>query len=412
LETCINIIDTMSPCLVAGGMHPALAGLISLLAGALLVGAFPLVLTPLVIIYLERKISARIQIRIGPNRVGPLGLLQNIADAVKLIGKEDITPAGADRLIYNLAPIVSIVSVLGIWAVVPFSPLHIGVDLDIGLLYVMAISSVGALAIMMAGWSSNNKYALLGALRVVAQLVSYEIPLVLAALVPVMLSGSMSMQSLVHAQGGMWFIILCPLAAFIFFVANLSETGRPPFDLIEAESELVAGYNIEYSGMKFGLFMVHDFLHAFTANVLFTVVFLGGWWGPGVAQFPALGFVYFGLKVGVVYLLAMLIRFSLPRLRIDQMMNFNWKGMVPVAVANLLWTALLFKIVQTLGLAPDGNFLDSLPGALILLVGNLLLIGVVLSRVRAVGRQMRQAEAQTLETPPEAATRRWATSGD
>src|SRR5690606_28332280 len=180
------------------------------------------------------------------NRVGPFGLIQNVADAVKLIIKEDITPVGADRVVYNLAPITAVLATTLIWAVIPFSPVHIGVDLNIGLLYFVAVSSIGTLSVIMAGWASNNKYALLGSFRAVAQLVSYEVPMVIALLVPVLLTGSMGMQDIVRAQIGMWFIVPGLVSAVIFYISNLAETGRAPFDLIEAESELVAGYNIEY----------------------------------------------------------------------------------------------------------------------------------------------------------------------
>jgi NADH-quinone oxidoreductase subunit H len=402
MQTCVNVIETMVPCLVQSGMNPGLAQFISILLGVVLVSAFPLVLV-ILLIWVERKIAARVQDRIGPNRVGPWGLLQNVADAVKLILKEDITPAGADRLVYNAAPIIAMLSVILIWAVVPFSPVHIGVDLDIGVLYFTAVSSIGTLAIMMAGWASNNKYALLGAFRVVAQLVSYEVPFVLTLLVPVMLAGSMSTQDIVWSQLGMWFIVLAPVSALIFYIANLAETGRAPFDLIEAESELVAGYNIEYSGMKFGLFMANEFMHAFTANLLFAVVFLGGWSGPGATQVPFLGFVYLMIKTAIVYIPSLILRATIPRVRIDQMMSFNWKFLVPVSIINVLVMALLIKVVQLLGLAPaagETDILAHLPQAVILLAGNLAIGAGVVSMLRNAGRRVRM-EAQSMVLEPE-----------
>jgi len=344
------------------------------------------------LIWLERKIAARVQDRIGPNRVGPFGLFQNIADAVKLIIKEDITPAGADRLIYNLAPIIATLSTTLMWAVIPFSPVHIGVDLSIGVLYFTAIGSIGTLAIMMAGWSSNNKYALLGAFRVVAQLVSYEIPMVLALLVPVMIAGTLSMQGIVVAQLGMWFIVPAFLSAVIFYISNLAETGRAPFDLIEAESELVAGYNIEYSGMKFGLFMANEFMHAFTANLLFAVIFLGGWSGPGATQLPVLGFVYLFIKTLIVYIPSLILRATVPRVRIDQMMSFNWKFLVPVAIVNVIMVAFLIQVTKAVGLAPapgETDFLAHLPQSVILLLGNLVVIAGILTYLRGIGRKAR-----------------------
>ncbi len=392
--TCINVIETLAPCLVAGGAAPGLAAFISTLLGVLLVSAFPLVLV-IILIWVERKIAARVQDRIGPNRVGPYGLLQNVADAIKLIIKEDITPAGADRLIYNAAPIIAMLSVLLIWAVVPFTPVHIGVDLSIGLLYFVSVSSIGTLAIMMAGWASNNKYALLGAFRVVAQLVSYEVPMVVALLVPVLLVGSLSMQDIVRGQIGMWFIVPCFVSAVIFYISNLAETGRAPFDLIEAESELVAGYNIEYSGMKFGLFMANEFMHAFTVNLFFALIFLGGWSGPGAEQVPVLGFFYLFIKTGFLYIPSLILRATVPRVRIDQMMAFNWKFLVPVSILNLLMVAFLLQVTKALGIAPalgETDFLANLPQALVLLAGNVALIVGIMTVLRNNGRRERAAE--------------------
>lgn len=390
----MDCLNNLAGCLVAGGADPGLAQFISILLGVLAVAGFPLALS-ILLIWVERKIAARVQDRLGPNRVGPWGILQNLTDALKLMIKEDITPAGADRVVYNLAPIIAVLSVVMIWAVVPFSPIHIGVDLDIGVLYFVAISSIGTLAIMMAGWSSNNKYALLGAFRVVAQLVSYEVPMVLALLVPVMLAGSMSMQDITRAQIGMWFIVLAPVSALIFYISNLAETGRAPFDLIEAESELVAGYNIEYSGMKFGLFMVNEFVHAFTANLLFAVIFLGGWSGPGVEQVPFLGFVYLGIKVTLVYIPSLVLRATVPRVRIDQMMSFNWKILVPVSIVNVVVMAFLYKVVQELGLSPSPeqatDFIANLPQAIILLLGNILVLFGTATVLRNFLRRERMA---------------------
>lgn len=397
---CVNIIETLAPCLSAQGWDPGLAQFVSILLGVVLITLFPLVLV-ILLIWFERKIAARVQDRIGPNRVGPFGLVQNIADALKLIIKEDITPAGADRLIYNIAPIIAILSVVLIWAVIPFTPVHIGIDLSIGVLYFVAIGSIGTLAIMMAGWSSNNKYALLGAFRVVAQLVSYEIPMVLSLLVPVLLIGSMSMQDIVRGQLGMWFIFAMPVSAIIFFISNLAETGRAPFDLIEAESELVAGYNIEYSGMKFGLFMANEFMHAFTANLLFTVLFLGGWAGPLAEEVPLLGFVWLMLKTFVVYIPSLILRATVPRVRIDQMMGFNWKFLVPISIVNVIVMAFLIKLVQVAGLSPSPeqatDFVANIPQTVILLAGNIAIIFGVLSWLRGQGRKERQAELQAAQ---------------
>ena len=282
--------------------------------------------------------------------------MQPLADVVKLLGKENITPAGADKWIYNASPVVMVMSVLLIWAVIPFSPYHYGIDLEIGALYFVAVASIGTLSVIMAGWASNNKYALLGAFRVVAQLISYEVPLALSLLVPVMLAGSMSMVGIVEAQQGMWYVFMAPVAAFLFFVSSLAETGRAPFDLLEAESELVAGYNIEYSGMKFAMFFAGEFIHVFTNGVLMAVLFTGGWVGPFAKDAPLLAFGYLMAKTAFWYLLSLLIRNALPRVRIDQLMAINWKFMVPISIVNLVITAFLLKVVQEIGLAPGvGN---------------------------------------------------------
>jgi NADH-quinone oxidoreductase subunit H len=394
METCVNVIETLAPCLTSGGVEPGLAQFISILIGVVLIALFPLVLV-ILLIWFERKIAARVQDRLGPNRVGPFGLIQNVADAVKLIIKEDITPAGADRVVYNLAPITAVLATTLIWAVIPFSPVHIGVDLNIGLLYFVGISSVGTLSVIMAGWASNNKYALLGSFRAVAQLVSYEVPMVIALLIPVLLTGSMGMQDIVRAQIGMWFIVPGLVSAVIFYISNLAETGRAPFDLIEAESELVAGYNIEYSGMKFGLFMANEFMHAFTANLLFAVIFLGGWSGPLAQEIPFLGFVWLMIKTFLLYIPSLILRATIPRVRIDQMMSFNWKFLVPISIVNVLITALLLQVTKALGWQPapgETDFLAHLPQSLVLLLGNLALIAGVLTVLRNAGRRERLAQ--------------------
>lgn len=391
----MDCINNLSGCLTSGGVAPWLAELISILLGVVLVATVPLV-TVILLIWFERKFAARIQDRLGPNRVGPFGLLQPVADAVKLLTKEDITPAGADKFIYNLAPIISFATVILMWAVVPFTPVHIGADLSIGILYFVAVGSIGTIKVVIGGWSSNNKYALLGAFRTVAQLLSYEVPMVLALLIPVMLAGSMSLQDIVIAQQGMWYIFMAPVAAAIFFVANLAETGRAPFDLLEAESEIIAGYNIEYSGFKFGMFMAGEFMHVFTASVFVAVLFLGGWSGPFVHDVPILGFLWMGIKIGIVYVFMLHIRNTVPRVRIDQLMSFNWKFLVPLSVANVILIAFVFKILQAVGITPTGDqatsFVANLPQTIILLLVNLGLIAFVLSRLRNMGRQQRMVE--------------------
>ncbi len=260
------------------GLAPDLVRLISFVVGGFILVAFSLFFC-LLLIWAERKIGGRVQDRLGPNRVGPFGIVQAVADMLKIFTKEYVTPDGVDKIIYNLAPIVSVAAVIMIWAVIPFTITFYGADLNVGILFIVAVGGLATMGIVMAGWGSNNKFALLGAFRAVAQLLSYEVPMVISLLVPVMLSGSMKLNEIVKAQEP-WFIVTAPIAALIFFISSIAENGRAPFDLLEAESEIVAGFNVEYSGLKFGFFFVGDFLHAFTIAILFSVIFLGGWRGP------------------------------------------------------------------------------------------------------------------------------------
>ncbi|MEO1644927.1 MAG: NADH-quinone oxidoreductase subunit NuoH [Chloroflexota bacterium] len=409
-------MDCVALCQVVqniGVADPSLARFIGLLIGVLLVSGVPLV-TVIALILVERKVAARIQDRIGPNRVGPFGSLQTFADLMKLLAKEDITPAAADRILYNVAPLISFASVALIWAVVPYmysaNPpgAYMGADLEIGALYFISVASLGTLAIMMAGWASNNKYALLGAFRVVALLVSYEIPLVFALIIPVMLAGSMSMVDIVNAQSHMWFIFMAPLAAFLFFISSQAETGRAPFDLIEAESELIAGFNIEYSGMKFGMFFAAEFLHVFTNGIFFAILFMGGFLGLFYQVIPPLGFLWLGLKASVVYFIFLWLRNTVPRLRIDQVMAFNWFFLVPVSIVNVLLTALIVKVMQVSGMAPTdlatSSLMGVLPMTIVLFLKDVAMIIAIMGRVANVGRQARQDDQANQQRVQELAT--------
>ena len=325
------------------------------------VGAFVLInygmLSVLLLIWITRKVISRIQDRIGPNRVGKFGLLQTVADAAKLLSKEDITPREADKIAYNLSPILAVSGVLMLLAVVPFAPGLTGVDLNIAALYVVALGSIGIMAALMAGWgSNNNKYALLAGFRVVAQLLSYEIPLVLAILTVVLLTGSMRFGNIVESQslhlGGFnlgvgWLGIVMPGALLIFFISSLAEAELTPFDLLEAESELIAGFHIEYSGMKFAMFFLAQFLNAWILAAVMVTLFLGGWQGPGVGLpvvGPLLGLGYFMIKVYGVYVLQQWIRGTFPRMRIDQMMYFAWKVLVPLMIGLIVVQAIVQKL--------------------------------------------------------------------
>ncbi len=363
LSDPVNFIAQWLLSLLTGwGVSTVAATVVVYLIGAGLLATVAMVFVT-VLIWAERKIGGRVQDRLGPNRVGPWGIFQSIADMLKIFTKEYITPIGADRVPYNLAPILSVAAVLAVWAVVPLSKTVFGTNINIGVLYIMAVGAIGELGIIFAGLGSNNKYAMLGGFRAVAQLISYEVPMVITLLIPVMFAGSMGINDIVQSQQ-VWNIFLAPVAALLFFITSIAENGRAPFDLIEADSELVAGFNIEYSGLKFGMFYVADFLHAFTSAMVFATIFLGGWRGPGAETIPILGFLYLIVKTLLVYLLMLVLRFTLPRLRIDQMMNTNWKFLTPLSLANLVVIALADKII------PDSPML--------LRVGILVALNVVL----------------------------------
>ena len=341
-DPVIFINEWLQKLLISFGVPEGSAGQIVPTLGAVVLPLMAM-LWVIFLIWYERKMIGRLQDRLGPNRLGPFGLFQPFADMAKIFTKEYITPAGADVVPYNLAPILAVGGILFMWAVVPFSVTVYGVDINVGILYIIAAGAVGSLGIIFAGYSSNNKYSMLAAFRVVAQLISYEIPMTLALLVPVLLARSMGMNSIVIAQP-VWFIVLAPIPAFLFFISSVAEVGRAPFDLAEAESEIVAGFNIEYSGLKFGMFYVGEFLHAFTISLLFTAVFLGGWQGPWAQQIPILGFVYFAVKTMVVYFFVIMFRGSFPRFRIDQVMQLNWKIFTPIALAVVAAAAVIEKL--------------------------------------------------------------------
>jgi NADH-quinone oxidoreductase subunit H len=305
-----------------------------------------LMVIDILLVWIERKVVARFQDRIGPNRLGPFGLIQPFADIIKLIIKEDITPGGADKVVYNIAPMLSMMSVLILWAVVPLAPTMLGVDLNIGALYIIAAGAIGTLSIIMAGWSSNNKFALIGAFRQVAVMVSFEIPMLTMLLIPTIFTGSMGMGAIIEAQN-IWFFWLAPLAALIFLIAAIAELGRAPFDMAEGESELVSGYNIEYSGMKFGMFYAGELLHAFTFGGFWAILFFGGYRFFGLEQVsPFLAIAVILFKAFLGYWIIMWIKYTLLRIRIDHMLGFNWKFLTPLSFALLMVTALMNALLR------------------------------------------------------------------
>jgi NADH-quinone oxidoreductase subunit H len=285
------------------------------------------------LIWVERRLLALWQDRYGPNRVGPYGLLQVVADGIKIFMKEDWVPPFADKPVFILAPAIIMVTVLMSFAVLPVAPGIIISDLNIGLLFVLALSSLGVYSVVLAGWSSNNKYALLGGMRAAAQMISYEVFMGLSLMGVVLLAGSFSLSAIVEAQRDLWFVIPQFLGFVLFLIAGLAETRRTPFDLPEAESELVAGYHSEYSGMKFGMFFVGEYLGVTLISAMITVLFFGGWLGPILPPI-----VWFLLKTFFFISFFILLRASLPRPRFDQLMSWGWKVMLPLALTNLVVT--------------------------------------------------------------------------
>ena len=299
---------------------------------------------------LERRVLARMQVRIGPNRVGKFGLLQPIADAVKLISKEELIPAGADKLMFVLAPVITVIPALIITGVIPWGTsvnlfgreiaLSIA-NVNIGVLYIMAVTSISVYGITLAGWSSNNKYAMFGGLRSTAQMISYELALGLSLVGPILLAGSMNVMDIVQAQKTLPFILLQPAGFIIYFMASLAEINRAPFDMPEAEQELTAGYHTEYSSMKFALFFMAEYIKMIAVGMIGSTMFLGGFQGPFVDQLPWLGPIYLLIKVFIWLFVDIWIRATLPRIRYDKLMALGWKVMYPIALLNVFVTGIL-----------------------------------------------------------------------
>ncbi len=305
-----------------------------------LIGVIALVsVNALFLIWVERKVSAHMQVRLGPMEVGPHGAIQSVADALKLMSKELITPEEADKPVFWLAPIIVFLPVLLSFLVIPFSQDLIIKDMNVGIVLILGFSTLAVLAILMAGWSSNNKYSVLGAIRSVAQNVAYEIPLLITVMSVILMVGSFKLSDIVAAQSSYWYVLVQPLAFLLFITCATAETNRAPFDLPEAESELVAGFHTEYSGMRFAVFFLAEYTNMFIAAAVGTVLFLGGWHGPILP-----GVVWFLLKVYAIIFLMMWFRWTFPRVRFDQLITFAWKILIPLAFANLLITALVMKL--------------------------------------------------------------------
>jgi NADH-quinone oxidoreductase subunit H len=406
----ILFVSTWLQNLLMGWKLPS--GLITVIV--FLVGILALVIFAMVfdifLVWVERKVVARFQDRLGPNRIGPFGLIQPFADIIKLVIKEDITPDGADKVVYNIAPVLAAVSVILLWAVLPLSSKIFGVDLNVAVLYLVAAGALGTLAIIMAGWSSNNKYALLGAYRMVANMVSYEIPMVVTLLIPTILADTMSLNGITRSQETIWYVFLSPLGMIIFLISSIAELGRSPFDLNEAESEIVAGFHIEYSGMKFGWFYASELLHAFTFGGFVGILFFGGWqvpflmadgfhFGGYAVVLPGLAVILlqalaFMVKAMIGYWVIMWVKYSMPRIRIDQMLAFNWKFLTPLSLVLLSVTAILTKLL--------GGFPAWVFGAGMFL-SNLLIGWVTIEILRFYARRQRRLEEQLAQPAPAAA---------
>jgi len=345
----------------AAYLVPGIVGIVAVLA-------FVVVLV-IVFIWVERRLLGRFQIRLGPNRLGPEGIFQPIATALKILLKEDIVPDKADKILHWLAPVIVFVPVLMIFAVVPIDQSAILTDLNVGIVYVVAISAVSAVGIYAAGWASNNKYALISALRSVAQMVSYELPVVLAIVGVVLMAGSLSMTKIVESQS-IPYLVLQPLGFVIFFLGTVAEMNRSPFDLLEADSEIVAGYHIEYSGMKFAMFYLGEYGHALAYACIITTLFLAGWQGPFLPPI-----IWFVIKVFAVFAFIVWMRATLPRLRVDQLMAFAWKCLLPMAVINLFMIAVEMLWLSEINLWVLVAINIMVAGALVLLWSRLFSLG-------------------------------------
>jgi NADH-quinone oxidoreductase subunit H len=373
--------DWLEGLLTGWGLNAVFAHILVAFLGILLLLTLLMVLD-IFLVWLERKVVSRFQDRIGPNRVGPYGLIQPFADIIKLIIKEDTTPDGADKVVYNIAPVLSMMSVLIVWTVIPLAPVMLGVDLNVGVLFLIAAGAIGTLSLIMAGWSSNNKFALIGGFRQVAMMVAFEIPMLTMLLIPTIFAGSMNMNDIIQGQSSIWYVVLSPLGALIFLIAVIAELGRAPFDLAEGESELVAGYNTEYSGMKFGMFYAGELLHAMTFGGIWGILFFGGYRFFGLELVsPFFAIPIFLIKALIGYWIIMWVKYTMMRIRIDQMLTFNWIFLTPLSFVLLMVTALMNALLRDASswVYGIGMFLS-----------NVILGWITLEIVRAYSRKERE----------------------
>ncbi len=336
-------------------------GLLELLTPALLTslaviggGAFFLLNSAALAVYAERRVAAFIQNRVGPNRVGPMGLLQPIADVLKLILKEDVVPAQGNKVVHAIAPMIPVITALMTVAVIPFGDGLVGANLNVGVLYLLAITSLGVYGVTLAGWASNSKYALLGGLRAAAQMLSYELPMGMAVASVVLLAGSLSVVEVVNAQRDLWFVFVNPIGFLIFFIAALAEANRTPFDLVEAEQELVGGYHTEYSSMKFGMFFLAEYMHVTIGSMLITTFFFGGYhlpfsshWLPDIGNWKILLDITVFLGKTCFFAFSYIwIRWTIPRFKYDQLMRLGWSRLLPLSIVNFMVIAIVLWMMR------------------------------------------------------------------
>lgn len=339
MQSFINIANSLRNWLINDlGLSAAATEMITTAIGTLVVILF-ILLNLIVLVWLERKFSAFFQQRRGPNRLGPAGFFQFPVDIVKVLGKEDIIPAAADKPVFRVASICGFITAIMAWAVIPLGDGMVLQKLNIGIFYFIAIGSTATLSLLMGGISSNNKYSFIGGMRTVAQMISYEIPMVFSLLGVIMLTGSLKLSDIVEAQKNVWFIFPQIIAFIIYFIATTAETNRGPFDLAEGEQELVAGYFTEYSGIRYAIFMIAEYANLVAVSAIASIMFLGGWNAPfGLTFIPP--FFWMMIKIYFMIFLFMWVKWTFPRVRIDHLMNFGWKVLIPVSLANILVTGI------------------------------------------------------------------------